>query len=552
MARWRAGLRKLGLKQGQRVAIQLHNRREWALFDQAALSLGLITVPLYAQDRPESARHVLSDSGARALLTENVLLWREIKQSGDLPRALQHVLILQGGMGEARKDARVQAVETWLPEQGDPWPFDEPDMHADSLATITYTSGSTGPAKGVMLTHGNILADVYAAVSRIEAYPEDCFLSFLPLSHALERTAGYYLPMLAGSEVAYARSIADLPEDLRTVRPTVLISAPRIFERIHRRVMEKLSHAAPWRAKLLNLAVASGWDHFQHQQHRARWSWRETLWPLLRALAARPLLARLGGRLRVAVSGGAPLSPEISHFFLGLGLPLVQGYGLTETAPVVSVNTLEDNAPETVGAPLPGIDARTDEKGELCVRGPNVMRGYWRNPLATKQAIDAEGWYHTGDLAELDAHGHIRLVGRLKEILVMANGRKVAPGDVESAIERDPLFAQTLLIGEGRPYLALLATLDESAWRKLAQEQGLDPNQPAALADGRIEGLCIKRMNAQLAAFPAYVTIRRAHLTFEPWSVENGLITPTLKIKRHAIVERYGRQIDALYRGHEA
>ena len=261
----------------------------------------------------------------------------------------------------------------------------------ESLATIMYTSGTTGNPKGVMLSHANILANAYAGISRVPVYPDDLFLSFLPLSHALERTVGYYVPMMAGASVAHVRSLEQLPDDLAAIRPTIVISVPRLFERVHMKITGALAAGPRWKRRLFELTVAVGWRRFLHRQGRGGWSPLLLLWPLLDRLVAQRVMAALGGRVRQAVSGGAPLSPDISRFFIALGLQLLQGYGLTETSPVVSVNTPADNLPDTVGRPLPGIEVAVGAQSELLVRGPHVMSGYWRNPDASAAAIDRQG-----------------------------------------------------------------------------------------------------------------------------------------------------------------
>nr|CRH04923.1 putative Long-chain-fatty-acid--CoA ligase [Candidatus Magnetococcus massalia] len=514
------------------MAICMPNRMEWLLFDLAAMSLGLVVVPLYPHDRPEAMAYILKNAEVKLLLMEEGSQWQALEPHLSEQSELQRIILLQGHCSESCGLCR--AAGDWLPQEPQLWSSTYGVDDPDALATIVYTSGTTGPPKGVMLSHRNILSNASASLKRIAAYTDDRFLSFLPLSHALERTAGCYLPMMAGSEVAFSRGIPYLSEDLVAMQPTVLISVPRIFERIHSEVEAKLQHAPSWKVRLFNYAVESGWERFLHQQGQTGFHARELLWPLLKQMVADKLLKKLGGRLRLAISGGAPLDPVISRFFLGMGLPLVQGYGLTETAPVVSVNTPLDNAPESVGQPLPGVQVRLAEQGELCIKGPGVMRGYWHDAAATDVAIDHEGWYHTGDKGEIDPDGHIRVVGRLKEILVTATGRKVPPADVEGAIQRDPLFSQVLVMGEGRPYLSALVVLKP----EMAKGEELD------------ELALLERINAQLHAFPRYAEIVRVAVVAEPWSVENGLLTPTLKLKRGAIMAHYRDQVNTLYQGH--
>jgi long-chain acyl-CoA synthetase len=401
-----------------------------------------------------------------------------------------------------------------------------------------------------MLSHTNILWNVEASLSCIQAYPEDRFLSFLPLSHTLERTGGYYLPMMAGSTVAYARSIPQLAEDLTIVRPTVLIAVPRIFERVHARIREKLEHEPAPARRLFEAAVAVGWSRFLHDQGRGPRTAAMLLGPLLDRLVGRKVRARLGGRLRIAVSGGAPLAGEIARFFIGLGIPLVQGYGLTEASPVVSVSPLEDNIPESVGLPLPGVELELAAEDELLVRSPGVMLGYWNQPEATAAAIDPEGWLHTGDQVHIDEERHLFITGRIKELIVLSNGEKVSPSDLEMAIALDALFSQVLVVGEARPYLSALVVLDPDAYGELAAERGLDPDLSAGRLDPRLEEILVARIGERLQGFPGHAKIPRAAVVERPWTIEEGTMTPTMKLKRVRILSQYADELQRLYAGH--
>lgn len=570
VARWRAALAaEPGIEPGDRVAVLLRNCPEWIFYEQAALSLGLVVVPLYTDDRPDNLAFILEDAGAKVLLVQDAGRWQRLAPALEAgpgsgsPSALRRVLIL-----EARAPVLAPAVPVadWLAAAVAPssapathptcasvsqlaegtalWA--EPGLaKPEDLATIVYTSGTTGRPKGVMLSHRNVLSDVAAALRVVDCYQEDVFLSFLPFSHTLERTAGYYLPMMAGAAVAFARSINQLGEDLQVVRPTVLIAVPRVFERVYARLQDQVKgRPAPVRL-LFQLAIAAGWRQFEHEQGRAAWHPLMLLAPGLRRLVAGPVRARLGGRLRIAVSGGAPLSGEVARLFLGLGLPLLQGYGLTETSPVVSVNSLAANDPASVGQALPGVEVSLGERDELLVRGPIVMQGYWRQPEATQAILDAQGWLHTGDQARLDGQ-RITITGRIKDILVLSNGEKVPPVDLEQALCLDPLFEQALVVGEGWPALGALLVLNAERWPALAQDYGLNPADPASLRDPRLLRDLLRQVRGVLATFPGHAKIRRLALTLEPWTVENGLLTPTLKVKRAEVMRSLAGLVDQL------
>jgi long-chain acyl-CoA synthetase len=547
VARWRQALSTERLQTGDRVAVLLRNCPEWVMFDIAALSLGLVTVPLYTDDRADNAAYILQDAAAKVLLVQDAGRWKRLAEAVGRSPCPHRVVILEAGEDTVRlagKDERVIAADDWLPAAGPALTPRAADPNG--LATIVYTSGTTGRPKGVMLSHRNILSNAHASLTIIDCYQEDVFLSFLPLSHTLERTASYYLPMMAGATVAYARSVGQLAEDLQTVRPTVMIAVPRVFERVYQRLHDQVkTRPAPVRM-LFRLAVKAGWRRFEHDQRRAGWHPLLLLWPLLRRKVADQVLAKLGGRLRATISGGAPLPKEVARLFIGLGLPLLQGYGLTETSPVISVNPLRDNDPESVGVPLRGVEVRVGDNDELLARGPNIMLGYWNNHAATSQMIGADGWLHTGDQARL-ANGHIYITGRIKDILVLSNGEKVPPADMEMAISLDPVFEQVLVIGEGRSFLSALVVLSADLWTGLAQEYELDPHDPRSLQDPRLMKDMLRRIRDALRDFPGYAKIRRATLMLEPWSVDNGLLTPTLKIKRGEVVKRYHGQVERMY-----
>lgn len=537
IARWQQALADEGLRPGDRVALQLRNSPEWVVFDQACMALGLVVVPLYTDDRPENISYILADADVSLLLVQDGGRWSRLAPELCKNKLLRRVLVLDRGKDAGsliQDDDRVVLVADWLPESGGE--LRDAGTDANALASIIYTSGTTGRPKGVMLSHHNILSVAHGALALLDCYREDIFLSFLPLSHTLERTCGYYLPIMTGSTVAYARSVAQLPEDLVTLRPTVMITVPRIFERVYGRIMGQLKKGPASARKIFHLAVKVGWRRFLWQQGRARWHPSQLLWPLLHRLVAARIKAGFGGRLRVAASGGAPLSREIAETFIGLGIPILQGYGLTETSPNISVNTIEDNVPASVGVPLRNIQVRIGESDELLVKSPGVMLGYWNNHAATARMIDSDGWLHTGDQARIE-NNHIYITGRIKDILVLSNGEKVPPSDMELAITLDPVFEQAIVIGEGRPYLSAIVVLNGDLWPGLAQEYGLDLMDPVSLHDTKLSSLLLGRIKNALKDFPGYAKVRRVSVQLEPWTIDNGLLTPTLKIKRAKVIE---------------
>ena len=547
VARWQAALIREKLMPGDRVALMLRSCPQWVMFDQAASSLGLVTVPLYVVDRPDNIAYILKDSGAKVLLFETQEQWQALctvkDQLGGVQRFIGLDKITESG------DVRLQCADDWLPAQAQMGYERVRDKGA--LATIMYTSGTTGKPKGVMLSHDNLVRNAYASVITFSGgvTSNDIALSFLPLSHAFERTAGYYMMMTAGAAVAYARSIPLLADDLKIIRPTLLTAVPRIYERIYNAIHEKLEHGPALRHKLFTLAVDVGWDRFECQQGRGAWTPKQLLWPILKHLVADKIMDRLGGRLRLSISGGAALPPKVARLFIALGLPLVQGYGMTETSPVVCVNRVEDNLPSTIGPPLEGIEVKIGEQNALLVRGHCNMLGYWNNSEATQAMIAKDGWLNTGDTASIGPRGHVTITGRLKEIIVMSNGEKVPPADMEDAILRDRLFDQVMVYGEGKSTLILLAVVNPDKWKELAQQVGVNADMPESLHDTRVEKVALERVSELIKEFPGYAKIKRVLLLSEPWSIDNGLLTPTLKLKRPQVSLRFAMDIERLYEG---
>ncbi len=547
VGRWQIALELEGLEAGDRVAIMARNCREWVMFDQAAMALGLITVPVYADDRGGNVAYIVHDSGAKVLFIGGEEEWARIEDVRQDMLGVRRIVSIRD-LSKPHPDERLRNLAEWLPDESEPVRTSPAKPH--DLASIVYTSGTTGFPKGVMLSHNNMVTNAYVGAQLIDVDESDVLLSFLPLSHTLERTAGYYFPMMTGARVAYARSIPLLGEDLQTIRPTVMISVPRIYERVYAKIMAGLDEKGGLAKKLFFAAVNVGWARFLHNQGRGPWKPALLAWPLLKALVAGKITDKLGGRLKAAVSGGAPLTPEVARTFLGLGVPILQGYGLTESSPVISANRPDDNVPESVGIAAQDVEVRIGENDELLARGPNIMLGYWHNEEATRQVMTEDGWLKTGDKARIDEQGHIFITGRIKEIIVLSNGEKVSPADMEMAIAMDPLIEQVMIIGENRPYLCALCVLDPDRWEEFASAHGFDVNKPTILHEEATEKAVLERIAEQVRLFPGYAQVRRIHLSLDPWTVDNGLLTPTLKLKRKQVVERLNEPVTQLYKGH--
>lgn len=549
--RFARALAALGLQHGDRVAILLPNSVDAVGIDQAVLALGCVPVPLHVTDNPGSIAYILGDSEASVLMADTLAHWQAIAQTEMVPPALRHVVVRHGEPGAGAGRPAVLSLRDWL-AQGDAAPEPAPaSPQEDDLAGLVYTSGTTGKPKGVMLTHGNVLSNVKAGLELLHPRADDVFLSFLPLSHTFERTCGYYVAIACGACTAFARSVAQLPEDLLTVRPTILVSVPRIYERVYGRLQTMLEDSIVKRA-LFHWAQAVGWRRFCREhglpvEDAGSAALDAAAWPLLSRAVASQLQARFGGRLRLAISGGAALSQPIARTFLGLGIHILQGYGMTESSPVVSANTPEDNDPHTVGRPLAGVEVAIGENQELLVRGPNVMRGYWKRPQDTARTIDAAGWLHTGDQAALE-DGRVRILGRIKEIIVTSTGEKIAPVDLETAIAADPLFEQAYCFGDHRPFIACLAVVGKEPWEHLCKGLDLAPDAPESLKNPKAVQAALARIRDLTRDFPSYAQPRAIGLMQEPWTVEDALITPTLKLKRANLSARFADEIERLYR----
>ena len=546
VASWQEALRNEKFSAGDRVALMINNCPEWVMFEQAAIGLGLVAVPLYTNDRAENVAYIIDDADIRLLLIQGQEHWDSLKNAIKDKASLARIVSIDTISDDSVE--KFTNIKQWLPDPVNRYPLSELKVHKSSLATIVYTSGTTGKPKGVMLSHANILWNANSPLDSIDVYDNDQFLSFLPLSHMFERTVGYYLPMMCGCTVNYARSIELLGEDLVYIKPTILITVPRIFERVYNKISAQLATKSPVARFLFKSAVSIGWHRFLYNQKKVDWQPKLLLWPVLYFLVGKKIMAKLGGNMRLAVSGGAPLAYDIGKTFIGLGLTISQGYGLTETSPVICTNKLEDNEPASVGQALRDVEVRLGEDDELLVRSPGIMIGYWNNEQATREMIDADGWLHTGDKARIE-NEHIYITGRIKEILVLSNGEKIPPADIEMAIANDPLFYQVLIVGEQKPYLSAINVLNTSEWTKLAGSLNLEPSEEN-LNHVKVQEVVMERIANCMSEFPGYAKVHAVFNTVQPWTVDNGLITPTLKLRRTPITDKYTEEIALMYKGH--
>ena len=542
-SRWQQGLQNEGLQKGDRVALRLKNSIEWVAFEQAALGLGLVVVPLYVDDRPDNVAYILHDAGVKVLLLNDDKQWQELSGHLETDSLLSRTIILHS---TTDYDDTAVSAEQWLPDE--PAHLQERGGDPHSVASIVYTSGTTGRPKGVMLSHHNILFDSESVLKKLgfnEPHTLE-FLSFLPISHMYERTVGYYLPMMAGAKVSYARSIQLLGEDFQIIKPSILVCVPRIFERFYDKLQQKLAKQSIVSRMLFKFAVYVGWNHFRFKQKIALFNPLILLNPLLQKIIGSKVQQLLGGKLIIAASGGAALPQEVARTFIGLGVNIVQGYGLTETSPVITMNNMNLNIPSSVGEVMPGVELRIAENDELQVKSPVIMKGYWNNHQATSEVMTEDGWFRTGDKAKIEK-GSVYITGRIKDILVTSNGEKIPPVDMEQAISILPEFEQALIVGEGKSYLSALIVLNGEKWPYIAQQYGLDPLDAESLKDKKLSAAMLSLVKKALHDFPGYAKVRRLSLSLKPWSLEEGLITPTLKVKRALVLKKFEKEVEAMY-----
>lgn len=532
-----AWLEKQGIKPGDRVGILGHNCPEWLIADFAILRIGAVTVPAYFTDSPEAVQYVFDDAGCALVLVEEGA--QQAKLNGyDKPMLVFH--------GETDSLAAIASDETW-----------DGQLHAscpsrDDLATLIYTSGTTGHPKGVMLTHGNLLSDVWAGLGGVPIFPDDVFLSFLPVSHAFERTVGHFLPMACGSETAYAEDVTTLMRDMPEVQPTVIISVPRLYEKIYAGVHAKMESSAV-KNLLFKQAQSLGMQRFKlRQEGKDLQGLKAKLWELLDGVVNAKLRAKMGGHLRLFVSGGAALSPRIANFLLAADITVLPGYGLSESSPVLTVNIEKKIKPASVGPALPGVELKLADDGELLVKGAMVMQGYWQKEAETKEVLDVDGWLHTGDIVEIDDDGYVFIVDRKKEIMVLSSGENVPPAVVEQHLTHDPCIEQVMVIGEGRARLVALLIINEEQLRLrwVGKKQGSLPENWRE--DSALHGWLLKRMRRETLDLASYMQVREIIIVAEEWTQLNGCLTPTLKLKRRHIRALHQEEIDAVYESSES
>lgn len=548
-----AGLEATGVSFGDRVLLLSENRPEWGIADYALLSLGAIVVPVYPSLPTNQIEYLARDSGARVIIVSEEKQYRKAIEVSKAVPQLETIVVMDppAELGSnaisfaeiERRGAQTSEAERRFRERIGQIP-------PDHVATFIYTSGTTGEPKGVMLTHHNLLSNVDASLQIIDAGPDDVFLSFLPLSHVFERMGGHFAAVACGATVYYCETLFTIARDMQIAQPTVMLAVPRLFESIRDRIMENVTKQPALRRRIFHWAFRNASKAAQ----AVRGERRGTPWLRFKhRLADRLVLHKVrdltGGRLRFFVSGGAALGKHNAEFFHAFGILILEGYGLTETSPVVAVNRPNDYRFGTVGKPIPGVEVRIAEDGEILVRGPNVMLGYYNKPAETAEAIDPDGWFHTGDLGMLDADGFLRITGRKKDIIVLANGKNVAPVPIEEQLKTSPYISEAVLFGDEQDVITALIVPHFERTREWAKMQGLPVQSDAELVELPEVKQLIKREIDRLTTHLAdFEKVRRFTLIDHPFSIETGELTPTLKVRRHFIKQRYAKELKAMRR----
>ena len=547
------GLRELGIQAGDRVAILSETRVEWALADFACLCAQAVDVPIYPTLTAKQIEYILSDSGSVGVFcstAEQVAKVIEVKAR--LP-ALKHVMAFESTAARpgvtllGDLEAKGKAAEGRYPR----FKEDALAVSPDALATLIYTSGTTGDPKGVMLTHNNIWSNVQAVLQVLDLGDAEECLAMLPLSHIFERMVDYTL-MQAGVIINYAESFDKVAANLGEVHPTIVVSVPRLYEKVYARVLENALSGSAIKRKIFFWAKGVGEQWANHRLAGVSIPpWLAFRRGIADRLVFAKLRARTGGRIRFFVSGSAPLSAEIAKFFYSASLPIIEGYGLTETSPACAVNLQHALRIGTVGRPLPGVTIRIADDAEILIKGDHVFRGYWSNDAATAEAIDADGWFHSGDLGELDDDGYLRITGRKKELIVTAGGKNVSPAVLEERLRAHPLVSQCMVVGDRKPFIAALVTLDEDALSAWKEQHGKPAD--ATVADLRDDDQL--RVEIQQAVDEANLAVSKAEaikvfrVLPRDFTEATGEMTPSMKVKRNVVAKQYADEIAAIYRG---
>lgn len=545
-----AGLVSLGVEKGDRLALLSENRTEWAISDLGILTIGAINVPLYNSLPPVQIQNQLNDGGVKIAIVSNRLQLRKIQEIASQVPTLIKVVVMDEGQG----DSQVIGFQELL-DRGKEALRENPalvetyqrEVRAQDLASIIYTSGTTDSPKGVMLTHSNIVSNVLGCAEALSINSGDVALSFLPLCHIFERTADY-LMMYRGATIAYAESVETVPQNMLEVKPTIVPSVPRLFEKMHARIMEAVRSSPALKKRLMSWAFEVGKEYGQRIVSKSPVSsGLDMKYRIASKLVFSKLRHKVGGRLRFFISGGAPLDKELANFFFSAGITILEGYGLTETSPVITVNREGNFKFGTVGLPLPNVEIKIAADGEILTRGPAVMLGYYQKEKETREVLEG-GWLHTGDIGQLDEEGFLRITDRKKDLIVTAGGKNVAPQKIEMLLKTNSYILNLIVLGDRHPFISALIVPNPDRVKAYSEEKGLHFNTYTELVrSSQIHDLIMQEICLATSELAPFEQIRKIALLEKDFSIESGELTPTMKVRRRIIEEKHRDLIDALY-----
>jgi len=551
------GLLYLGVKPNDKVAIISNSNFMWGISDFALASIQSVSVPIYPTIPTEQVAYILDNTDIKYAIVENEEQFKKVKDSGV---QLEKIIMMFSSQSSEHLPF-TEVEELGKKHQNADWETLWKDLGRDQLLTIMNTSGTTGKPKGVMLTHGNILSNIEGIQFWvIELLPEDISLSYLPLSHIFERLAGHYLPLSIGVTIGYAENINTIPDDLQEIRPTVLTSVPHLFEKVFTQIMDQINNGSPVKKRIFDWAVEVGKEKYNYylqsnvddylsQSYLPKNLYRK--WKIADKLVYQTIKDRLGGRLRGAVSGGGTLNKEIAKFFWSLDIPLMEGYGLTETSPIISCNPMLRAKVGTVGKVLPNLELKIADDGEILVQGPSITQGYYNDQEETEKSFEGK-WFKTGDVGELDEEGYLKIIDRKKRLLILSTGMNVAPAPIESKINESIFIAQTLILGDNQKYVTALINLDYETLIPWAQKQGINTKNKEALSkDPLVQKLINDDIVELTKEFTNYAKPKRVTLISDEWSVDTGELTPKLSLKTNIIKKQYEQEIKEMYKKNE-
>ncbi|MGA1845707.1 AMP-dependent synthetase/ligase [Deferribacter abyssi] len=548
------GLRKLGIKPGDKVAILSENRPGWVIADMGILSAGAVTVPIYATNTPEQVKYVLNHSESKVIFISNRFQYEKLLEIKDEIPHIEHIISFDRFLGHKGfpVNTHLQLAEISVPLGDDEKKEIEKIIESispDDTATLIYTSGTTGVPKGVMLTHYNLVSEIILGARKVDMLePNDIFLSFLPLSHALERAVGYYIPVYVGAQIVFAESIDKVPENILEVKPTCMVSVPRLFEKMYSRIYENVHAMSGLKKTLFHKAIEVGKIYIEKKYLKGEnTGFLGFKYKIFDKLIFSKIRERFGGRVKAFVSGGAPLDKTINEFFWVIGMPILEGYGLTETSPGICINTLKQVRFGSVGTMFDNCYAKLADDGELLLKGPVIMKGYYKNEEATKEVFK-DGWFKTGDIGKIDENGFVYIVDRKKELIITAGGKNIAPQPIENELKLDKYISQAFVYGDKKPYLVALLVPNFERLVEFAKEHHIEYfDMNDLVAHEKVLKLYEERVEEINKKFAKFETIKKFSLVPVDFTIEGGELTPTLKLKRRVIYEKYKDKIECLY-----